>query len=86
MSNVLIVDDQDASIQYTGHWNTAGQLADFSRTASAGSSGDSMSFSFSGRLWLHPGLISLKFIPVKEIPYLLSGICTLEGRVVLHFP
>ncbi|KAE9406111.1 hypothetical protein BT96DRAFT_281500 [Gymnopus androsaceus JB14] len=48
MSNTFIVDDQDASIEYTGHWNVSGQQPDFSHTASSGSAGATMSFSFSG--------------------------------------
>jgi hypothetical protein len=49
MSNFFIVDDQDASIVYTGHWNLGGDQADFSQTASSSSSsGATMSFSFSG--------------------------------------
>ncbi|KAJ3727702.1 hypothetical protein C8R42DRAFT_656282 [Lentinula raphanica] len=48
MSNFFIVDDQDASIKYTGKWKLAGQQIDYSQTASAGSSGATMSFSFSG--------------------------------------
>ncbi|KAJ4481028.1 hypothetical protein J3R30DRAFT_3732803 [Lentinula aciculospora] len=50
MNNIFIVDDQDASIKYTGNWSLAGQQADFSQTASSGSPGAIMSFSFSGNL------------------------------------
>ncbi|KAJ3986943.1 hypothetical protein F5890DRAFT_1551799 [Lentinula detonsa] len=50
MSNLFIVDDQDASIKYTGKWSLAGQQVDFGQTTSSGSSGATLSFSFSGHL------------------------------------
>ncbi|KAF5381920.1 hypothetical protein D9757_007578 [Collybiopsis confluens] len=48
MSSLFIVDDQDASIKYTGRWNLTGQQADFSQTAFSASSDATMSFAFSG--------------------------------------
>ncbi|KAJ3937693.1 MAG: hypothetical protein NXY57DRAFT_1080170 [Lentinula lateritia] len=48
MNNTFIVDDQDASLKYTGNWSLAGQQVDFSQTASTGSTGATASFSFSG--------------------------------------
>ncbi|KAJ3811962.1 hypothetical protein EV368DRAFT_82060 [Lentinula lateritia] len=37
MNNTFIVDDQDASLKYTGNWSLAGQQVDFGQTASTGS-------------------------------------------------
>ncbi|KAJ3891439.1 hypothetical protein GG344DRAFT_65425 [Lentinula edodes] len=36
MNNTFIVDDQDASLKYTGNWSLAGQQVDFGQTASTG--------------------------------------------------
>ncbi|KAJ4484318.1 hypothetical protein C8J55DRAFT_40411 [Lentinula edodes] len=51
MNNTFIVDDQDASLKYTGNWSLAGQQVDFSQTAST----DIFQFPFSLGKSIHEG-------------------------------
>ncbi len=52
MSNVdglIIVDDQDADVSYTGSWTSAGSALEYSQTIHASNeTGASMSYNFTG--------------------------------------
>ena len=53
MSNILIVDDQDRSIQYSGGWSSEGNVGDltnehFNTVHKSNTVGDSLQYSFAG--------------------------------------